>query len=264
MKKNLCIIGCGWLGQFVGKELKPQFEKVYASFRSEQTEIKLKQCGFDSFQLDLEQGIENIPESAIKDTTHLIIAMPPFDRKNPESYGDKLLKAASQFRPETQVILTSSTGVYPAENKEFKEDYTCSNNNVLCHAEHQMRSYFGDNLTVLRLGGLIGGQRHPIKFLSGKYMSNNGEEPINLIHRKDISRLIDYLFNREVKPGILNVSYALDMNKKTYYNTIAAKSGMSLPNWGSEQPKHRIISTEKLQKLNGFDLIFNPLDYTFE
>lgn len=264
MNKNLCIIGCGWLGQFVGKELKTHFKKVYASYRSEPTESRLKQYGFYPFQLDLEKGNSDVPENVIKTTTHLIIAMPPFDRGNPESYGDKLLKTVSKFNPETHVIFTSSTGIYPQENCAFDENYNCSTGNILCHAERMLLSHFGEDLTVLRLGGLIGGQRHPIKFLSGKNMSNSGEEPINLIHRKDISRLIEHLFVLKLNPGILNVSYALDMDKRTYYDTIADKFGMPHPNWGAEHPKQRIISTEKLQKLNGFDLIFNPLDFTFE
>lgn len=264
MEKNLCIIGCGWLGQFVGEQLAEQFDNVFASYRSVETKEELERHGFIGFELDLTNQENSLPTDIISTTSVLIIALPPFDRDHPKRYGEALSNVASKFGPATRVFFTSSTGIYPSEIGDFDESFSCNENNVLCHAEIELKRVAGDRLTVLRLGGLIGGNRHPIKFLSAKHMSNSGEEPINLIHRSDIARLIDHLLKNNLFPGTLNVSYGLDMTKREYYDDIALKLGIPLPIWNSEPAVKRHISTKKLVGIKGFNLIFNPLEFTFE
>ena len=95
-------------------------------------------------------------------------------------------------------------------------------------------------------------------------MATNGSEPINLIHRNDIVRLIKYVLSENLFPLLLNVSFPLNESKQSYYDHVAEKNSLSLPQWGSAEGAKRVISTEKLMTLEGFDLIFNPLDFTFE
>lgn len=264
MKENLCIIGCGWLGKFSGQELSPSFEKVYGSYRSEETKEGLKVVNIEPFQLDLTTNNLHVPEEILKSCNTVIIAMPPFARQTPEIYGNKLAQVARQFSPETRFVFTSSTGVYPNSEGVYNEEFECDDTNVICHAEKELRTAVKDRLVILRLGGLFGAQRHPIKFLSGREMATNGSEPINLIHRNDIVRLIKHVLSENLFPLLLNVSFPLNETKQSYYDHVAEKNSLSLPQWGITEGAKRVISTKKLTTLEGFDLIFNPLDFTFE
>ena len=264
MKENLCIIGCGWLGKFAGLELSSSYGKVYGSYRSEETKKELKVVNIDPFQLDLTTTDLHVPEEILKSCSTVIIAMPPFARQTPETYGNKLAQIARQFSPETRFIFTSSTGVYPGSEGIYKEDFECADTHVICHAENELRKAVQERLVILRLGGLFGAQRHPIKFLSGREMATNGSEPINLIHRNDIVRLIKHVLSENLFPLLLNVSFPLNETKQSYYDHVAEKNSLSLPQWGTAEGAKRVISTEKLMTLEGFDLIFNPLDFTFE
>lgn len=264
MKENLCIIGCGWLGKFAGEQLSSSFKNVYGSYRSEETKEGLEAVNILPFQLDLATTDLRVPEEILKSCNTVIIAMPPFARQTPEMYGNKLALIARQFSLETRFVFTSSTGVYPVSDGVYTEEFECADTNVICHAENELRKVVQERLVILRLGGLFGAQRHPIKFLSGREMATNGSEPINLIHRNDIVRLIKHVLSENLFPLLLNVSFPLNETKQSYYDHVAKKNSLSLPKWGTAVGAKRMISTEKLMTLEGFDLIFNPLDFTFE
>lgn len=264
MKENLCIIGCGWLGKFAGQELSSSFGKVYGSYRSEETKKELDAVNIEPFKLDLATSDLRIPDEIVTSCNTVIIAMPPFARQTPEIYGNKLALIADQYSTDTRFIFTSSTGVYPITEGVYNEEFECMDTNVICHAENELRNLVQDRLAVLRLGGLFGTQRHPIKFLAGREMATNGSEPINLIHRKDIVRLMKHVLSENLFPLLINVSFPLSETKQSYYDQIAKKNALSLPQWGNTEGAKRVISTEKLMNLEGFDLIFNPLEFTFD
>lgn len=263
MKENLCIIGCGWLGQYVGIQLKESFNEIHASFRSHETKDQLEKLGFIPFDLDLESKIDVLPKGITENTGFLLIMLPPFQKENLRMYGDRISELTQQFNSEIKVVFASSTGIYPQKEGNFDETFT-GTETLLGYAEEQLMKLLKDRLVILRLGGLIGGQRHPIKYLSGKHMSTDGSEQVNLIHREDISRLINYIFHHKDIHGIFNVSYSLEISKKDYYNHIASKLSTPLPVWNSALGVQRRISTEKIENLNGFNLIFNPLEFTFD
>lgn len=263
MKENLCIIGCGWLGKFTGLELSSLFGEVYGSYRSEGTKNELVTLNIEPFQLDLATDDSRVPDDILLSCKTVIITMPPFERQMPEIYGTKLAEIAHQFSSDTKFIFTSSTGVYPITEGFYNEEFECSERHIICYAENQLRKVVQDRLAVLRLGGLFGAQRHPIKFLSGREMATNGAEPIHLIHRNDIVRLIKHVLSGDLFPLLINVSYPLDETKQSYYDHVAKKNALPLPKWGTAEGSKRVISSDKLINLEGFNLIFNPLDFTF-
>ena len=53
------------------------------------------------------------------------------------------------------------------------------------------------NTTVIRFGGLIGYDRMPGKFLTGKKDLPNGDAPVNLIHRDDCVQIIYQIIKNE-------------------------------------------------------------------
>ena len=85
----------------------------------------------------------------------------------------------------SKIIFTSSTSVYPQLDIVFDETYDLNQlpgKNSIIEAENVLRAHFSDRLTILRLGGLIGHDRHPIRFLTGRTIAKSGSDKISLIH----------------------------------------------------------------------------------
>lgn len=268
MNKNITIIGCGWLGRFIGEELIKQGYSVNGSYRSDETREALILAGIHPFQFETDTTYRELPEEIIRDTDLLILSIPPFDKDEPEKYAIALQNIAAQLEDKTRVIFTSSTGIYPQKEGAFDEDYeflVSEKLTPLYLAEKGLTSILGDRLLILRLGGLIGGDRHPIKFVAGRQMKTRGNEPVHLIHRADIASFI--LFTLERSPtmnGVYNFYYPINLTKKEYYRMLAEKNKLTPPQFTGEKNINRSVSGKRLQNINGYYLKFDPLEFTFE
>jgi hypothetical protein len=96
----------------------------------------------------------------------------------------------------------------------------------LVEVEDLLRLRFSEKLTVIRPGGLIGGERHPIKSLSGKTGVSGGNEKINLIHRED---LIGIITNIPPKLGLVHAVAPFHPLKADYYREWANKLELPSP-----------------------------------
>jgi len=104
--------------------------------------------------------------------------------------------------------------------------------------------------TVLRFAGLIGYDRMPGRFLSGKRDVKNGNAPVNLIHRDDCIQIIFEIIKQGVWGEILNGCCDKHPLRKEYYTRQAKIIGACLPTFDdSEVSNYKIISNKKLKKI---------------
>lgn len=236
--KRVLIVGSGWLGIPLAKTLSEVFS-VQCAYRSEQTKNRIKQNRLK-------------PIGFPDDWSHFDIAVfcfPP--KKDKESYSQSVQKYVNRLPQETKIILTSSIGIYPNISGRFKEDsifQTPENKFYLKEAEDLVLKR--KKSTVLRLGGLIGEDRHPIKFISGKPLKNpNG--PINLVHRNDVIRVIQSCISKSWM-GIFNVVAPINLTRFEYYSN-KAKALSIAPPVSSEEPLiNRKVVTKRLINEHGF------------
>ena len=92
------------------------------------------------------------------------------------------------------MLFISSTSVYGEENlivtEETELNPDTESGKQLVQTEQLLQSNLNFKTTILRFGGLIGEDRHPIKFLAGRKNIENPNAPINLIHQDDCIGII--------------------------------------------------------------------------
>ncbi len=116
--------------------------------------------------------------------------------------------------------------------------------------------------TVLRFGGLIGEDRHPIKFLAGRENLENPEAPINLIHQLDCIGIIEAIIchpeisgqNDKLSFGeIFNAVAPFHPTRKVYYSQKALELNLPKPEFNENKPSvGKIISSEKVTTILGY------------
>ena len=90
-------------------------------------------------------------------------------KDNQNYYGDKLIEIVDQFPETSKFIFTSSTSVYENISGEYNEDSKkLIESSPILIAEKKLSGLLNSRLTILRLGGLVGLNRHPINILQGK------------------------------------------------------------------------------------------------
>ena len=109
--------------------------------------------------------------------------------------------------------------------------------------------------TILRFGGLIGEDRHPIKFLAGKTNVENPDAPINLIHQEDCIGIIVEMLNRvqhdrEIGNVVFNAVTPQHPARKEYYTQKAIENNLSLPIFDdSKKSVGKLISSKKVEEV---------------
>lgn len=261
---KVTIFGCGWLGKQIAEEFIKKGHDVYGNYRSEKGRSELLEIGVEPFYYEVTRNLINLSDIQVSQMDLIIISIPPFDRDVAENYAIGLQNVVLQFDDDVRVIFTSSTGVYPKKDGIFDEEYNFSAGeklNPVLLAEKGLRAILGDSLLVLRLGGLIGPGRHPIKQLSGKKVISDGSAPLSLIDSRDVVALISLIAEENHFGETYNVVFPVEQCKKEYYGLIAKKYKLNPPDYGDQPEPFRKIPSKKLMTKYKMILTNNILEF---
>jgi nucleoside-diphosphate-sugar epimerase len=100
--------------------------------------------------------------------------------------------------------------------------------------------------SVLRFSGLVGGQRKPGRFLSGKTVSG-ASSPVNIIHRDDCIALISRLIQRDQWGVCFNACSDQHPQKQAFYNLAAQQLGVAPPQFDQQGGSNKVISNHKIK-----------------
>ena len=256
MNKNIGILGCGWLGTALATALFAKGYHVKGSTTSRDKLRVLSEQGITPFQIHLgENRIEGDIDGILFDLDVLVINVPPNLRKQPQSnYVAKMesLLNVCKAAHVPYVIFISSTSVYGEAEGEITEETTplpiTSSGKQLLASEQLFLAEPSISASIIRFGGLIGGNRHPVYHLSGKQLTN-GEELVNLIHRNDCIHMIETIMENGYWNEVFNGVYPYHPTKVEYYTFEAKKRGIPLPHY-IDSPKE--ISKKKIHFKNFF------------
>jgi len=239
-KNSIGIIGCGWLGLPLAKHLVNDGYNVYGTTTSLDKLDQLKNFGIIPFQVRIsEDKIEGDVQGLLVNVDILIVNVPPKLRgKGPkENYVKKmaLLHAHLKNTAVKKVIFISSTSVYGDIDGKVDEDTTpkpsTESGKQLLQSENIFLNDENLKTTVIRFGGLIGLNRHPVTMLSGRENLKNGNAPINLIHLDDCIGIINKVITLESYTKIFNAVYPYHPSKKSYYTQKALKLNIEPPHY---------------------------------
>ncbi|HMI06475.1 MAG TPA: hypothetical protein VK528_02925 [Flavobacterium sp.] len=260
---KISLLGCGWLGLPLAKTLIEEGYSVNGSTTSEDKLSILKNTGIIPFQIALDaDSIQGNIIGFLENSNLLIIDIPPKLRSENSANFVKKIQSLIPFIENSaiaKVLFISSTSVYADDNSVVTE-HTIPNPDTesgrqLCEAESLLQQNKNFKTTILRFGGLIGEDRHPIKHLAGKTNLENPKAPINLIHQKDCIGIILKIIETNSWNETFNAVASFHPSRETHYTEKAAGLGLPLPQFSHQKISvGKVIDSQKLQ---------NILNYTF-
>ena len=267
--KQISILGCGWLGFPLAKSLLQKGFRVYGSTTSVEKISALENAGITPFLIELSDvTIEGEIDSFLKNSEILIIDIPPkLRRDSSENFVGKIQNLIPFIENSSvkKVLFVSSTSVYSDDTTTITED-TIPNPDTesgkqLVEAEQLLQSNKNFQTTVIRFGGLIGEDRHPIKFLAGRTNLENPDGPINLIHQMDCIGIIEAILQQDSKGNeTFNAVAPFHPTRKEYYTQKAIELNLSLPEFNeSKTSVGKTILSEKVALVLNYNFINKSL-----
>jgi nucleoside-diphosphate-sugar epimerase len=274
-REKISILGCGWLGLPLAKSLLSKGYEVKGSTTSESKLEVLKNAGILPFQIQLEENqIIGTIEDFLKETNVLIIDIPPGLRRETSTSNEMTfvnkVKTLIPFIEKSgiqKVIFVSSTSVYGdsynfstslevTEETKPNPDTESGKQLVIAETLLQSNSYF--KTTIIRFGGLLGDDRHPVKFLAGRTNVENPDAPVNMIQREDcigiIEKSLDFARDDNWEWNqTFNAVAPQHPTRKEYYHKKAQILNLPLPIFAENlESKGKIISSKKVETILGY------------
>lgn len=244
---KIVIIGSGWLGASLAEQLYNNGHEVVCTYRSNRPELPENILTFPMDFSDAEFT------DYLKAADTVIFAFPA--PKSGKSHAEICSEASTFCQPECTFLFTSTTGVYPDKDMEFNEQSEVNLNSPHVITEQQLITHFQRRITIVRLAGLVGNGRFPVRMMSASGKTYNGNESCNLLHHTDAVGILTFLTENRVDTTILNACAPLHPLKGEYYTWMAEQLGIPAPLF--EQGKQgKRISAELSQQL-GYHYVFD-------
>ncbi|KZN48242.1 NAD-dependent epimerase/dehydratase family protein [Pseudoalteromonas luteoviolacea] len=237
MSNKLVVLGAGWLGNALSQEAKLAGWQVEATRRTADSQAQVSAfCLTDS----------GLHHTLTLTDAYWVCAIPPRMRQADSNYLDTLQHALTTARNMEckGFILCSSTAVYGTADGVYTEHATLAERDstrqqVLQCAEDLVRSASGK---IVRLAGLVGPQREPGRFISGKQLSSSSQASVNMLHQQDaVNGLLCILENWSNAQDIYNLCHPAHPTKQDYYQKHCEDYGSIPPTYNSEVKSKRII-----------------------
>jgi len=252
MSKRIAILGLGWLGLPLAKQLHEKGCKITGSTTSSEKLMQLLQSRLAVRIIKVtKNNIQGNWKNFIQDIDTLIINIPPAKKdKANENYEFQLKQIADRCDSSLKVIFVSSTSVYGNNSLIASEDSPTrpsktSGNQVLA-AERIIQAHFGSNAAIVRFAGLFGPDRHPGRFLKANTALVNPNGKINLIHLEDCIALITAIIEKDAYGEIYNGCSDEHPTRADFYTKAAYALIMEAPVYDPTLPPvGKIVSNEK-------------------
>lgn len=226
---HIGIISLGWLGEKLASHLVEKGAEPWGTVSSEEKSIRISENSkIEALVWKSEEGISDPLKSRLSTTDVLILNLPPSVFQK-ESYANGLSHFIPFLNESAKVIFTSSSSVYPEHLKDAVETYVFKEGEInrIGEAEVELTKILKRKLTILRLAGLIGEDRHPVHYLVKKEKNDHPNRPINLIHRKDIIQIFEKIVRLDYFGEIFNVCHPEHPTRKVYYTMKAEQFNLS-------------------------------------
>ncbi|MBY5993949.1 NAD(P)H-binding protein [Ferrimonas balearica] len=234
--QSLSIIGCGWLGLALAEQLQSQGWPVRGSARQADTLARLKLLGIPAYSLSIGTTLDGDDLAGLFQAEALFVNVPPGRQAQDNSYADRmaLLAEAAWQHGIRRALFVSTTAVYaPGEAVDelgaLDEGPRAA---AMLAAERAMAARFGAGLTILRPAGLVGGERHPGRFLAGRQGLPGAEAPVNLVHREDVIGAVVRVLEAEAFGEVFNLSAPGHPSRGAFYPYAAQALGLPAPTFG--------------------------------
>ncbi|HET8860662.1 SDR family NAD(P)-dependent oxidoreductase [Marivirga sp.] len=264
---SVSVLGCGWLGLPLAKQLLAQGFKVKGSTTTDSKMLELENAGILPFSIQLPN--DNLSFEFFN-SDYLIINIPPQTSKKGVNHHVESLKPILKYIPSTQrIIYVSATSVYPKVDypitEEHELDHSSERAKALIQAEKLLLRNFKERLTIIRFGGLLGYDRIPGKYFSNRKLEQH-QQKVNYIHRDDAIGLIQTVIKQENWGFTINGIAPNHPTKKEVFLKNAEDFNFNPPIFENieQELKNRMIKSDKIESILDYSFIYpDPLHFFY-
>lgn len=265
--RSVSILGCGWLGLPLAKDLINSGYEVKGSTTSAKKLSSLMANKIIPFQIILDPDLKGENLKSFFESDYLIINIPPPRNPNPQEFHLKQIQSVINGLKKARcrkILFVSSTSVYGNTNSEMDEDSPVNpetaSGKALVKVEDYLRTETDFNVTIIRFGGLIGEDRNPAHFFAGRKNIPGGNTPVNLIYQKDCIGIIKSVIENDIWGETINGVCPYHPTKKEFYSKAAATLNLVWPEFDDEIVPYKIVSSTKVETFLKYEFIFpDPL-----
>lgn len=253
----------------MGKKLATEGYKVKGSTTSEEKRTRLENQGLIPYMFSLEpQGIQGDVHDFFQ-TDLLLLNIPP-GRRDPHvrtHFPQKIQTLLDEIptKDTLKCIFVSSTSVYGNQQGIVTESNpvspTTNSGAALVEAEQLIQSHIPHS-TMLRMGGLVGKERHPGRFLAGRTELSGGKDPVNLIHLEDCIGIIQTLIHQNLWGETFNCVADKHPSKARYYIQAAKALDLDPPQFLPDaEERGKRVSNQKVKEVLAYSFKYaDPMD----
>lgn len=258
---KVSIFGYGWLGKPLAKLFSQQNAEVWVS-PADSSENAPRFVYPIRFRFT--NKVESYPDFMFENPVQIWAIPPRLNKGSLEDYLGYLTFWMSHI-PENfkgKLVFISSTSIYPDYETWVNEESPVNGTSTMFYAEKIIQES-GFDFLILRLGGLMGGERFPAKYFSGKIV-NNSNSPVNYIHQSDAVKFIYEAIKKNLS-GIYNLSCPIHPTKKEVVLQDCAQRNVSPPRSFIGGTLNKMVDSSKI--IEALNLPFNypnPLDFPID
>ncbi|MCU8012626.1 MAG: NAD(P)-binding domain-containing protein [Shewanella sp.] len=272
VKSSVALVGCGWFGFALAKQLVHEGYRVTGCKRSAEELSVLTEVGIEAYPLQLGHEASSAPDaqalSGLFQTDYLVVNIPPRLKRGNAAYLEELqqLIALTQGWQYQRIVFISTTGVYPTQDKLMTEADAIaesSDSQVLLDAEALFQAL--PHTCIVRFAGLVGPKRHPGRFLAGKTDVSGANVAVNLVHLSDCVHAVSAILaathsGLSVAP-IYNLCAPSHPTKAEFYQAAAESLGLVAPEFNQQSMPSKVIQADAIVTDLGFRYQYvSPLD----
>lgn len=255
MNKTIAIAGMGWLGLPLAQHLKSLGFNVKGSVTQLSKATTLQKSGLDAYAVTIsEDGVQGSLHAFLDKVSYLIIMIPPnLGRNTGSDYVLKMSHFLTKIEKSsvTNCIFISSTSVYGNAQGTVTENDLPQPENEAGRQLFQVEQLFYTSTcttSIVRFGGLFGGNRQPTRYLAGRENLSGAQAPVNLIHRKDCIQIISEIIKQQAFGHLFNAVHPDHPVKMEYYKQKAAKMELETPHFAA------VVAKETFKRVDSVNL----------
>ncbi len=203
--RSFVVLGAGWLGLPFCKAAHNAGWSVAFTQTEETAAFFQHNARWRALVYQLGQPF---PDSLLEGANRLVITLPPSLKGKTANPLDSVEELAEGLGAKVScpVLMLSSTGIYEGLSGNLSEEDAPGPTTRAQHLFELEKTWAGHirNLTIFRLGGLIGPGRHPGIWAGKKSEIDRPQDSLQLLHQLDAVRAV-MAWTHEPFPGIYNV-----------------------------------------------------------
>jgi len=269
---RILIIGCGYVGSALARELLTQGHEVIGVTKTEASAKLLLQSGISSMVADCSTSV-GAQRACEKKADVVVFSVSSRGGDYEATYveGMRQVLNAIKERPPRLFFYTGSTSVYAQTNGDWVTETSetlppHANGKALLNTENLLKSAATECFEsyILRISGIYGPKRHAVldKLTSGaSVISGSASRWINQVHRDDVVGAIVLLItkaNGQCGSTVLNVTDDRPVLQEDYIRWLCQKLGRSIPGYDSENSERRNTANRRISNRSLHSLGWTP------